>query len=65
MIVSLDVDGYTKTLNNRIILRETQKNNNTKTDMQAFKEVPGFYIWLARGAIRLFESPVVTPLVVT
>jgi len=28
MMVNLDVDGYSKTLSHRKILRKTQKNNN-------------------------------------
>jgi len=28
MMVNLDVDGYTKTLNQQKILRKTQKNDN-------------------------------------
>ena len=28
MMVNLDVDGYTKTLNHRRIIRKMQKNNN-------------------------------------
>jgi len=36
-MVNLDVDGYTKTLNHRKIIRKIQKNNNllkTKTTLK-------------------------------
>jgi len=48
-MVNPDMDGYGKTLNNRKILRKTQKTQpnenqtNTKTEMQA-KWGPDFYI---------------------
>jgi len=57
MIVNPNVDGYTKILNHRKILRKAQKQQppenqkNTKTEIWATWGT-SFYIHLAMGAIR-------------
>jgi len=51
MMVNPDVDGYTKTLNHREVLRKTQKNNN----LMKAKKMPKPKYKLSRGQVSAFS----------
>jgi len=53
MMVNLDVDGYTKTLNHRRIIRKMQKHNNLQQTTTILK--PKYK--LSGGSIFTFSLP--------